>query len=125
MSTVWHIRSQVLQRQIEELAERLSAAQPPSSVTITEHTIRLLAGTAMLIQQHRVNEHGQCKFCDWTRGRFWRRRPRCTVYRAACFAMDQGLDVVWWQLLTSVGKKRSLMQVRQWVAERDTSHPAR
>ena len=39
------------------------------------------------------------------------------VFRAVSFAMDQSLDVVWWQLFTSVGKERSLADVRKWVAE--------
>lgn len=74
--------------------------------------MRLLACMVMLLQQHDVNEHGQCQVCsvpgNW---RFWRRKSRCTVYRCLGFAMRQPLDFVrgW----TDIAEIRQLGQ--QWM----------
>ncbi|MGH3812958.1 MAG: hypothetical protein ACRDUV_10945 [Pseudonocardiaceae bacterium] len=84
-----------------------------------EHTVRLLTIVVMLIRQHHINTRGQCGFCGWMRWNWRFRRPRCTVFCAARFAMDQSLDVVWWQLFTGVGREPSLVEVREWVAERN------
>jgi len=72
-------------------------------------TVQLLTPVVMLLQQHMVNNRGQCKFCGWTRWkwRFWRRRRRCTVFQALDLAMGHGLDVAWWQLFASVGNEVS------------------
>lgn len=86
---------------------------------MTEHTVRLLTIVVMLIRQHHINTRGQCDFCGGMRWDWRFRRPRCTVFRAVSFAMDQSVDVVWWQLLTSVGGKPSLVAVRKWVAKRN------
>ncbi|MGH3885870.1 MAG: hypothetical protein ACRDSZ_04745 [Pseudonocardiaceae bacterium] len=40
--------------------------------------------------------------------------------RALAFALGQGLDAVWWQLLTSLDKKNStnsLVDVREWMTQ--------
>jgi hypothetical protein len=34
------------------------------------------------------------------------------------FAMNQGTDVVWWQLFDIFGQRTSLEEVRVWVADR-------
>lgn len=46
------------------------------------------------------------------------------MYSALGFAMEQGLDVVWWQLFEAVGRKASLAEVREWVEERASGSSA-
>lgn len=124
MSTVWETRYRVLRQQLERLANRLRDDQSPAA--LAEHTVRLLTFAVTLLDQHRVNKRGQCKFCGWSQWirRFWRRRPPCTVCSALAFAIGQGLDVVWWQLLTKTGEKRSLTDVREWMKQREQqAHP--
>lgn len=101
MSSVWEFQDRLLLEQLELFVARLDGEEQIEPPEIREHAVRLLAGVLMLLRQHRVNKRGQCQYCGWTRRawRFWRRRPRCTVYRALAFAFGQRLDVVWWQLL--------------------------
>lgn len=109
----------MLRQQLEQLANRLGSAQPPAA--LTEHTVRLLTFAVILLGQHRVNERGKCQFCSWPRW-WWQlyyRRPQCMVCRTLAFALGQGLDVVWWQLLTSLDKKGSLVDVREWMTHRE------
>lgn len=116
---MWKIRQRLLREELERLSERLSGDKPPKSAAMIDHTVRLLTIVAMLIRQHHINTGGQCNFCGCARfgWRFW--RPRCTVLRTATFAMDQSVDVVWWQLFTSMGRERSLAEVREWVTGRN------
>lgn len=109
----------MLGEQLEQLADGLLDAQPPAAPA--EHTVWLLSFATMLLEQHRVNKRGRCPFCGWSRWgwRFWHRRPQCTVCRTLAFAMIQGLDVVWWQLLTSTGRKCSLVDVREWLTQQE------
>lgn len=125
VSNVWTTRYRLLREQLEELADRLSAAEPIEPAVAEQQTVRLLTAAAMLLRQHDVNERGQCKFCGGTRWtwRLWRRRRQCTVYLALGFAMSQGLDVVWWQLFESLGRKPSLVEVREWVEETQPRTP--
>lgn len=118
VSSVWQTRYRVLWQQLEQLADWLRGAQPPA--TLADHTVRRLTFAVTLLEQHRVNKRGQCQFCGWSRWtwRFWHWRPRCTVCRALAFALRQGLDVVWWQLLASTGKKCSVVDVRDWLKQR-------
>lgn len=119
MSTVWETRYRVLWQQLEQLANRLRGAQP--SAALAEHTVRLLTFAVILLGQHRVNKRGRCQFCSWSRWtwRFWHWRPQCTVCCALAFALGQGLDVVRWQLLTNMGEKCSLADVREWMRQRE------
>jgi hypothetical protein len=96
----------VLRQLLEQWTNRLRDAQP--SAALAEHTVRLLMFAVSLLGQHRVNERGRCQFCRWSRWRwpFWHRRP-------------QNLDVVWWQLLTNLDKKISLVDVREWMTQRE------
>ena len=109
----------MLQQQLEQLANRLRGAQP--SAALVEHTVRLLTFAVILLGQHRANERGRGQFCSWSRWRwqFCHRRPQCTVYSALTFSLGQNLDVVWWQLLTSMGEKYSLVNVREWMTQRE------
>jgi hypothetical protein len=109
----------VLRQQLEQLANRLRGAQP--SAALAEHTARLLTFAVILLGQHRVNDRGRCRVCSWSRWRWqlWHRRSQCTVCCALAFALGQSLDVVWWQLLTSMGRKCSLMDVREWMTQRE------
>lgn len=102
---MWEVRQRLLREQLERLAERLSTDEPSEPAMTIEHTVRLLTIVVMLIRQHQINARGQCDFCCWTRWRWQLRRPRCTVFRATSFAMNQSLDVVRWQLANSVGGK--------------------
>ena len=100
MSTVYEVRYGLLCEQLEQWVERLGGDEPLEPEVVKELAVRLLAMAAMLLRRHAVNMRGQCKFCGLTQRewRFWRRRPRCSVYGALDFAMRQGLDVVWWRL---------------------------
>ncbi|MGH3925925.1 MAG: hypothetical protein ACRDTT_24210, partial [Pseudonocardiaceae bacterium] len=91
------------------------------SAALVEHTVRLLTFAVILLGQHRVNKRGRCQFCSWSRWtwRFWHWRPQCTVCCALAFALGQGLDVVRWQLLTSMGEKCSLADVREWMRKQE------
>lgn len=68
MSSVWEARHRLLIKQLDELADLLSSAEPPELAVLTKYTVRLLATAAMLVRQHHVNKHGQCKYCCWTDG---------------------------------------------------------
>jgi len=119
MSNVWGTRYRLLAEQIVKLADQFSRGDPIASAAPKEQAVRLLAIIATLLQQHHINQRGQCRYCGWTRWgwRVWRRRPRCTVYQAADFLLGQSLDVVWWQLLASTGRERSLPAVRAWLEQ--------
>lgn len=118
MSSVWETRSRLLREELQKLAEWLSDDAPRAPAALEEQVVRLLAAAIMLLRQHQVNKRGQCQFCGWTRWkwRFWRRRRRCTVHQVLELAMGQSLDVVWWRLFETVGRKRNLAEVRTWVA---------
>ncbi|MCA1670878.1 MAG: hypothetical protein LC799_01285 [Actinobacteria bacterium] len=105
------------------MAEQLGGEQP---IVLEELTVRLLTSVLMLLRQHAVNKRGQCKFCDWTRWswRFWGRRRQCQVFQAMDFVMRQGLDVVWWELVGSLGREVGLEEVRVWVGERPEASAA-
>ena len=121
MNTVWGIKYRLLLEQVERLADWLYDDQPREPRAVEEQTLRLLMGVVGLLRQHQINKRGQCRFCGWTRWgwRLWHRRPRCTVYRALDFAMEQPLDVVWWQLLTNMGRDVVLDEVREWWEQQD------
>ena len=121
MSNVWGTRYRLLLEELEKMADQLSGDQQQEPAAVTEHTVRLLTFASILLRQHHINKRGQCEFCGWTRWkwRFWHRRPQCTVYRALVFTASEGMDVVWWRLSESMGKQRSLVQVRQWLRQRD------
>jgi len=120
MTTMWKTRHRLLLEQLEEWVNWLGGDEPRESVIVEEQALRLLAAAVILLGQHAVNKRGQCKFCGWTRWkwRFWRRRRKCTVFRALDRAMTQGVDVVWWEVLMSVGRDVGLEEVREWVEGR-------
>lgn len=120
MNNDWETRSRAFLEELEKLAEWLSSDAPKSSTALEEQTVRLLAVAVTLVRQHRVNKRGQCQLCGGTRWtwEFWRRRRECTAYQALNLGMGQSLDVVWWRVFDSVGRQRSLAQVRAWVAAR-------
>lgn len=117
------MRYRVLLEQLEELADQIGngdLGQVDEPAYAYEKTVRLLAAALMLLRQHHVNKQGQCRCCGRTRLK-WQlltRRPRCTVYSAFGFAMEQGLDVVWWQVFARAGQCSSLEEVRVWLAKR-------
>jgi hypothetical protein len=120
VSSVWETRSRLLLEEVGRLAEWLSSDGPRTPSELEEQMVRLLAVTVILLRQHRVNKRGQCRLCGWTRWkwRFWRRQRRCTVHQALDLALSQRIDVVWWRVFESVGRKSSLAEVRAWVTER-------
>ena len=126
MSNIWETRSRLFLEELEKLVEWLSSDVPRAPTALEEQTVRLLAMAVTLLSQHQVNKRGQCQFCGWTRWtwRLWRRRRRCTVHQALDLGMGQSLDVVWWCMLESVGRKWSLAEVRAWVAGRATDASA-
>lgn len=114
----------MLRQRLAQLANRLRCAQSPAA--LVEHTVRLLMFAVILLEQHQVNKRGRCQFCGRSRWkwRFWRRRPQCAVQRALVLALNQSLDVVWWQLCANTGGKHSLADVREWLAQREQqTHP--
>lgn len=119
MSNVWQTQCRLLLELLEALGWRLSGEEKVPSEVVEEQAVRLLTGVLMLLRQHEINKRGQCRFCGWSRKiwNFWRRRPRCTVYRNLNFVMNQGCDGVWWQLFENLGRRTSLDEMRKWVAE--------
>lgn len=78
-----------------------------------EQTVRLLLVVLRLLDRHRVNGRGRCRCCRRTTwGRFRQGSRQCTVLREVEFALGQGLDVVWWRLLGSAGRRVRLSEVR-------------
>lgn len=120
---MWGIKYRLLREHVEHLVDWLWADQSREPRVVEEHTVRLLLCVARLLPQHQVNKRGRCRFCGWTRWGWRPWRPRCTVYRALDFAMEQPLDVVWWQLFESTGRDVFLDEVRKWMAQRDQDHP--
>jgi hypothetical protein len=60
-----------------------------------EEIARVAAASWVLLYQHKVNNHGQCRLCFRPRPIWWpRRRPMCTVHIAFMVAMKQPLDIV-------------------------------
>lgn len=121
MSSSWETQYRLLHENLADLADGLSSERQIAPAVLKDHTVRLLAGLVMSLRQHEVNKNGQCRYCSRliTMWRFWRRRPRCTIYRNLSFALSQGSDEVWWQLFDSLGRRTSLDEVRKWVAERE------
>lgn len=120
MSNVWQAQRRLLLELLEAFARRLSGEEKVPPEVVEEQAVRLLAGMLMLLRQHKINKRGQCRFCGWS-GKiwhFWRRRPRCTVYRNLNFVMNQSYDGVWWRLFENLGQRTSLDETRKWVAER-------
>src|SRR5262245_40421088 len=116
MSNIWQTR-RVLLEQLVELASKLRSEEPIAPPVLKEQTMRLLAVMVMLLQQHDVNEHGQCRVCGVPRNwQFWRRKSRCAVYRCLDFAMRQPLDFVrgW----TDIAEIRRLGQ--KWIRAKTT-----
>ena len=113
-------RHRLLCEQLEQWVEELSGEKPVEPEVAKELTVRLLAMAVMLLRQHRVNKRGRCRLCGWSilRWPFWCHLPRCAVFRSVDLAIGQGLDVVWWQLLGSVGREVRLDEVREWVERR-------
>lgn len=99
MSNVWETRYRLLLEQFDELADQMRSKEQVAPRVLEEQTVRLLTSMVMLLGRHNVNKRGQCRVCAPSRRwKFWRRRPRCTVYRTVDFVMRQPLDVVWQQL---------------------------
>jgi hypothetical protein len=97
VSSVWETRYHLLVETLDELVERFCGEEPDMlSMSSKEQAMRVLMGVTALLKQHRINKHGQCSYCGWTRWywRFWRRRPLCTVYRGLDFVLRQPVDVV-------------------------------
>ena len=117
MSHVWETRHRLLVEQLEQWIEWLSGEEEREPAAVEELAVRLLTGTVHLLKQHEVNQRGQCRFCGWTkwRWRLWRPRRRCTVFQAVDRAMTEGIEVVWWDLFTSVGRQVGLEWVREWL----------
>lgn len=101
MSNVWETRNRLLLEQLERLVGKLRSTEPIPAAALEEQTVRLLAAVVMILRKHRINKRGQCRYCRWQvmTWRWGHGRPRCTVYRSLDFAMSQGLEQVWWQLL--------------------------
>lgn len=116
MTTVWRTRHRLLLEELEQWVDWLGGDEPRGPVVVAEQAVRLLAAAVLLLQQHGVNKRGQCKLCGWTRWkwRVSRRRRRCTVFQALDRAMTQGMDVVWWEVLNSMGRDVALEEVRGW-----------
>lgn len=112
-------RCRLLCEWLEHWVERLSSEKPIEPEEVKELAVRLLAMAVLLLRQHGVNKRGRCRFCDWPtwRWRVWYRRPRCPVLRSIDLVVGQALDVVWWQLLGSVGRELRLEEVREWVEQ--------
>lgn len=110
----------LFREQLEELTDRLSGKKSVSPAVTEEQIVQLLAVVAILLRRHHVNRRGQCQFCRSSRWKWrpWSRRPPCTVYRTVSFVTGQGLDEVWWRLFESLGKERSLTEVREWLQGR-------
>lgn len=110
----------LFREELDGLADQLSGKKSALPAITEDQIVQLLAVAAMLLRQHRVNKRGQCKFCGGLRWkwRLWSRRPPCTVYRTVTFVMGQGLDEVWCRLFESLGKERSLIEVREWMKGR-------
>lgn len=125
MSNVWGTQYRLYVEELEAIADRISENQQVAPAVAEEQAVRLLVTVARLLRQHEVNQRGQCNFCCWTRWgwRLWRRRPQCTVFRAAGFALGQPLDVVWWQVFEVFDRNTSLAEVREWVAQRWPGEP--
>jgi hypothetical protein len=104
VSNVWETRNRLILEYLERLANQLRSGKPITPAELEEQLLRLLAGVLMSLRQHEVNKQGWCRICRWPRRnwRFWHRKPQCTVYRSLNFAMSQGIDQVWWQLLDSL-----------------------
>lgn len=120
MSGMQELRYRLLFEQLEQWVEKLSDEKPVEPEVVEELAVRLLAMVVMSLRQHGVNKRGQCRFCGsgtW-RWQFWCRRSRCAVLRSVDLAIVQGLDVVWWQLLGNVGQEVRLVEVREWVGQR-------
>jgi hypothetical protein len=93
VSSIWETRHRLLVEHLEALGGQLSGK---AQTAPEEQAARLLAATVNLLRQHCVDKRGQCRFCTvpYSIYNFWRRRPRCAVYRGINFAMTQPLDVV-------------------------------
>jgi hypothetical protein len=98
----------------------LPSQEQIAEAVLEDQAVRLLTAMFMSLRHHKVNKRGQCRVCSrrirmW---RFWRRRPQCTLYLTLDFALNQGADVVWWQLFDILGRRATLEEVRVWVAGR-------
>jgi len=120
MSNVWGTRYRLREEELARWVHWLSGEKPWQQAVLDERIVRLLATVLILLREHHVNRRGQCRFCRATRWtwRFWYRRRRCTVYRALDHTMGQSPDVLWWTLFGTVASGMSLMDVREWLAER-------
>lgn len=120
MSSVRKSGYWLFREELKELADRLSGKKVISPTVTEDQVVQLLAVVAILLGQHHVNKRGQCKSCRSSRWkwRFWNRRSPCSVYRTVSFVMGQGRDEVWWRLFESLGKRWSLVEVREWLKSR-------
>jgi hypothetical protein len=107
VSSVWETRYRLLVETLENIIERLLDEEARTPAESTEQTVRVLIGVLTLLRQHRVNKHGQCSYCGWTRWywRSWRRRPQCTIFRSLDFVLRQPVDVVMQEGYSQAAKK--------------------
>lgn len=117
MSTVWQTRHRLLLERFDDAVDQFCGQVRAEPELVEEQAVRLVAATVLLLQQHRLNNRGQCRFCGWTqrKWRMWRPRPRCTVFQTVDHTMSQGLEVVWWELLLASGRHLELAEVRDWL----------
>lgn len=77
---------------VEQLEDLLGGKHGSRELT-AEQTRRLIIAAYVVLQLHRVNQRGQCRYC-W-RCTWWpRRRKPCTVYLTFTVAMTQPLTMV-------------------------------
>lgn len=117
VKNVWETRHRLLLEQLQQWTAWLSGEKPTEPGSVDDLVVRLLTGVVTLLKQHEVNKRGQCKFCGWTtwRWRLWRPRRHCTVFQTVDRAMKESIELVWWELFGSMGRKVGLEWVKEWL----------
>lgn len=87
MSSVYELQCRVVRERLEQMAA--TAEQ-----TDDDAGLRLALCCLLLLDRHRVDDKGRCRWCR-SRGRWWHRpRSKCSVVPVLWFSVQQPHDVL-------------------------------
>ncbi|MFD9961897.1 hypothetical protein [Amycolatopsis sp. NPDC058986] len=80
-----------------------------------------VAGTVLaLLGQHRLDRHGDCEYCSTGQPE----AIRCTVLHTSDLLLGERTEVAWWLALGLTRRRRTLQQIRAWLAHTRAAAPS-
>lgn len=105
---------------ILELVEDTETQPGQLDKPVLQHALVRLSGFAQaILQEHRLNKRGRCARCRRTNTS---RDAPCMVLSIVELYFLESLDVVWWQMLSHMGRTSTLDEVQSWLETRCTDN---